>query len=107
MWIGDVPNELKDLTLPEQHLISLYRHNQCVMKFESVYHSIDTQQSKLKGNCISVNELLQNFKHHKLKYKFIVPTKYVQYCNNITIAYKRITRINKNNFHWKIYSESN
>lgn len=54
MWIGDVPDELQDLTLPEQHLIALYRHNQCVLKFESVYHSIETQQSKLKGNCISV-----------------------------------------------------
>lgn len=55
MWIGDIPEELKDLTLPKQHIISLYRHNQCVVKFESVYHSIETQQSKLKGNCISVN----------------------------------------------------
>lgn len=55
MWIGDIPDELKNLTIPEQHLISLYRHNQCVMKFESVFHSPETQQSKLKGNCISVN----------------------------------------------------
>lgn len=54
MWIGDVPTELENLTIPEQQLISLYRHNQCVMKFESVFHSLETQQSKLKGNCISV-----------------------------------------------------
>lgn len=59
MWIGDVPDELKDLTVPEQHLIALYRHNQCVLKFESVYHSLETQQSKLKGNCISVSKKIK------------------------------------------------
>lgn len=61
MWIGDVPYELKNLTLPEQHLIALHRHNQCVLKIESVYHSIETQQSKLKGNCISVIDNFNSF----------------------------------------------
>lgn len=56
MWIGDVPKELENLTLPEEHIIALYRNNQCVLKIESIYHSIETQQSKLKGNCISVNK---------------------------------------------------
>lgn len=56
MWLGDIPIELQELTLPEQHLIALYRHNQCIIKIESVYHSVETQQSKLKGNCISVSK---------------------------------------------------
>lgn len=90
MWLGDIPKELENLTIPEQHLISLYRHNQCIMKFESVFHSLETQQSKLKGNCISVNmqtNILKLLMNYKL-FLFIVSTKYVQYCNFITFSHK-------------------
>ena len=57
MWLGDVPVELQGLTIPEQKLISLYRHNSCIMKLHSPFHSTTTAQAALKGNCIS---FLQN-----------------------------------------------
>ena len=57
MWIGDVPAALEGLTIPEEKLISLYRHNSCVIKLNSPFHSAATAQSAIKGNCIS---FLQN-----------------------------------------------
>jgi hypothetical protein len=53
VWMGDVPNELQDLTIPEQRLIAIYRHNSCIVKLHSPFHSTATAQSALKGNCIS------------------------------------------------------
>jgi hypothetical protein len=29
MWLGGVPAEFQGLTIPEEKLISLYRHNSC------------------------------------------------------------------------------
>ncbi|CAF1143003.1 unnamed protein product [Rotaria sordida] len=57
MWLGDVPTELQGLTIPEEKLISLYRHNSCVIKLQSPFHSTTTAQAALKGNCIT---FLQN-----------------------------------------------
>ena len=57
MWLGDIPVELQGLTIPEQKLISLYRHNSCIIKLHSPFHSTTTAQAALKGNCIS---FLQN-----------------------------------------------
>ena len=57
MWLGDIPTELQGLTIPEQKLISLYRHNSCIIKLHSPFHSTTTAQSALKGNCIT---FLQN-----------------------------------------------
>lgn len=56
-WLGDIPPELQDLTIPEEKLISLYRHNSCVIKLQSPFHSSTTSQAALKGNCIT---FLQN-----------------------------------------------
>ena len=53
VWLGDVPKELKGLTIPEQRLIAIYRHNSCIVKLHSCFHSVTTAQSALKGNCIS------------------------------------------------------
>jgi len=53
MWLGDVPAELQGLTIPEQKLISLHRHNSCVIKLQSPFHSATTAQGALKGNCIT------------------------------------------------------
>lgn len=53
VWVGDVPRELQGLTIPEQKLIALYRHNNCIVKLHSSFHSATTAQSALKGNCIS------------------------------------------------------
>jgi hypothetical protein len=57
MWLGDVPAELQGLTIPEEKLISFYRHNSCIIKLHSPFHSTTTAQAALKGNCIS---FLQN-----------------------------------------------
>jgi hypothetical protein len=60
MWIGDVPDQLKGLTIPEQKLISLYRHNSCIIKLHSPWHSPNTAQPALKGNCITFPQNLSN-----------------------------------------------
>lgn len=48
-----MPKELQGLTIPEQRLIAIYRHNSCVVKLYSPFHSAATAQSALRGNCIS------------------------------------------------------
>ena len=48
-----MPEELQCLTIPEKRLISLYRFNSCIVKLQSPFHSAETAQSALKGNCIS------------------------------------------------------
>ncbi|CAF4505806.1 unnamed protein product, partial [Rotaria socialis] len=53
LWMGDIPKQLQGLTIPEQRLIALYRHNSCIVKLQSPFHSTSTAQSALKGNCIS------------------------------------------------------
>ncbi|CAM4985043.1 unnamed protein product [Rotaria socialis] len=60
MWLGDVPTELQGLTIPEEKLISLYRHNSCVIKRHSPFHSTTTAQSALKGNCITFLQNIPN-----------------------------------------------
>jgi len=60
MWLGDVPAELQGLTVPEEKLISLYRHNSCVIKLHSPFHSPTTSQAALKGNCISFFQNIPN-----------------------------------------------
>jgi hypothetical protein len=60
VWIGDVPKELQCLTIPEKKLISLYRYNSCIIKLHSPFHSVETAQSALKGNCISFPQNVVN-----------------------------------------------
>ena len=57
MWLGDILVELKELTIPEEKLIAIYRHNSCMIKLHSPFHSTTTAQTALKGNCIT---FLQN-----------------------------------------------
>lgn len=57
VWLGTIPSELQGLTIPEEKLISLYRHNSCIIKLQSPFHSMTTAQTALKGNCIT---FLQN-----------------------------------------------
>lgn len=42
VWLGAVPAELQGLTIPEEKLISLYRHNSCIIKLHSPFHSTTT-----------------------------------------------------------------
>ena len=51
-FIGDVPEELQNLTIPEEHLISLYRHNKCIIKIQARTYDASTKQSKISGNVI-------------------------------------------------------
>ncbi|CAF4778660.1 unnamed protein product [Rotaria sp. Silwood1] len=60
MWLGDIPPALQGLTIPEEKLISLYRHNSCVIKLHSPFHSTTTAQAALKGNCITFLQSLPN-----------------------------------------------
>ncbi|CAF4871899.1 unnamed protein product, partial [Rotaria magnacalcarata] len=60
MWLGDVPTELQGLIIAEEKLISLYRHNSCVIKLHSPFHSTTTVQSALKGNCITFLQNIPN-----------------------------------------------
>ncbi|CAF4614751.1 unnamed protein product, partial [Rotaria sp. Silwood2] len=60
MWLGDIPAELEGLTIPEEKLISLYRHNSCIIKLHSPFHSTTTAQTALKGNCISFVQNVPN-----------------------------------------------
>ena len=53
IWLGITPPELHVLTIPEEKLISLYRHNSCIIKLQSPFHSTTTAQTALKGNCIT------------------------------------------------------
>ncbi|CAF4460604.1 unnamed protein product, partial [Didymodactylos carnosus] len=54
MWIGDVPDELKALSIAELKLISVYRHSRCVTKFVTKKsRDPSTQQSKTQGNVIT------------------------------------------------------
>ncbi len=60
MWIGDVPDELKNLTIVEEKLIAIYRHNTCVIKLQSPFRSSSTAQSALKGNAITFPQNVPN-----------------------------------------------
>ncbi|CAF2941478.1 unnamed protein product, partial [Rotaria sp. Silwood2] len=53
IWLGDAPSELRGLTILEEKLISLYRHNSCIIKLHSPFHSTTSAQTALKGNCIT------------------------------------------------------
>lgn len=51
-FIGNVPEELKNLTILEEQLISLYRHNKCIVKIQARTFDESTKQSKISGNVI-------------------------------------------------------
>ena len=46
LWIGEIPNELQDLTYAEQLLISRVRHNRCIVQVSSGMY-------KMRANAIS------------------------------------------------------
>ncbi|CAF1633065.1 unnamed protein product, partial [Adineta ricciae] len=60
MWLSDIPTQLQGLTIPEQKLISLHRHNSCVIKLHSLFHTATTAQGALKGNCITFLQNMSN-----------------------------------------------
>ena len=60
MWIGDVPKELTDLTIPEMRLIAMYRHNSCIIKLKPIGNNMQSAQSALKGNVITFVQHLSN-----------------------------------------------
>ena len=107
-WFGAIPPELQDLTIPEEKLISLYRHNSCIIKLRSPFHSTTTAQTALKGNCIT---FLQNVSSiatslplalddlsETLKVIFVghQPPKLVQFKKVLTVRKKRVVEA----LHW-------
>ena len=58
VWLGGIPPALKGLTIPEEKLILLYRHNSCVIKLYSPFQAATTAQAALKGNCITFLQYL-------------------------------------------------
>src|ERR1700733_1476964 len=46
LWIGEIPDELQDLTYAEQLLIARVRHNRCIVK-------VSSGMSKMRANAIS------------------------------------------------------
>lgn len=59
-FIGDVPTELQNLTITEQQLIALYRHNKFVVKIQSRTYDSSTQQTKIRGNVIVFQQNLSS-----------------------------------------------
>ena len=80
MWIGDVPDELTDLTIPEMRLIAMYRHNSCIIKLKAVGNDIQTAQSALKGNVITFVQHLSNIAKS-------LPLSINDLCNEIKIIF--------------------
>ena len=60
LWLGEIPVELQGLTIPEEKLISLYRHNSCIIKLYSPFHSTSTAQAALRGNCFTFLQNIPN-----------------------------------------------
>src|SRR6202046_5734060 len=46
LWVGEIPDELQDLTYAEQLLIARVRHNRCIVK-------VSSGMSKMRANAIS------------------------------------------------------
>ncbi|CAF4426003.1 unnamed protein product, partial [Rotaria sp. Silwood2] len=80
MWLGGIPPELQGLTIPEVKLISLYRHNSCVIKRYSLFHSTTTAQATLKGNCITFLQSLPNIVSS-------LPLKLVDLCDTLKVIF--------------------
>src|SRR6202040_4144000 len=51
LWVGKIPDELKDLTYAEQLLIARVRHNRCIVKVLS-------GMFKMRANAISFSNLM-------------------------------------------------
>src|SRR6202789_2412437 len=48
LWIGEIPDELQDLTYAEQLLIARVRHNRCIVK-------VSSGMFKMRANAISIS----------------------------------------------------
>lgn len=66
LWIGKIPEELRDLTYAEQMLIARVHHNRCIVK-------VSSGMSKMRANAISfsnpmpkIYNILPFSEHHYL-----------------------------------------
>ena len=80
VWIGDIPQELQKLTIPEQRLIAVYRHNSCIVKLQSHFQSTVAAQSAIKGNCIS-------FPQDVINIAATLPLKLEDLCESLQIVF--------------------
>lgn len=79
-FIGDVPKELQNLTIPEEQLISLYRHNKCVIKIQTRTYDASTKQSKINGNVIIFQQNISSIAK-------ILPLSQDSLCDNIKVVF--------------------
>ncbi|CAF1442322.1 unnamed protein product [Adineta steineri] len=80
MWLHDIPVELQGLTIPEEKLISLHRHNSCIIKLQSPFHSMATAQGALKGNCITFHQNTPNIVNS-------LPLRMVDLCDTLKVIF--------------------
>ncbi|CAF3255409.1 unnamed protein product [Rotaria socialis] len=93
VWMGDIPKQLQGLTIPEQRLIALYRHNSWIVKLQLPFHSTSTAQSALKGNCIS-------FPQDVINIATTLPLELDDSCDSLKIIFKiydALQWLNQNN----------
>jgi hypothetical protein len=56
LWVGKIPDELRDLTYAEQLLIARVHHNRCIVK-------VSSGMSKMHANAISFSNLMLKIYH--------------------------------------------
>lgn len=78
-FIGDVPPELQNLTIPEEQLIALYRHNKFIVKIHSKTYD-SSKQTKIRGNVIVFQQYVGNIAN-------VLPLSDGTLCDNIKIIF--------------------
>ena len=108
LLLGEIPVELQGLTIPEEKLISLYRHNSCIIKLYSPFHSTSTAQAALRGNCITFLQNIPNIAdslpltlndlYDTLKVIFVgaSPPKHIHLRKVLTVGKKKVAEA----LHW-------
>ncbi|CAF4522281.1 unnamed protein product, partial [Didymodactylos carnosus] len=66
IWIGDVPEELKDLTIPEEKLISLYTHDR-PWPNEPNFDGSQTKSAKSFGMAYQTQSPVSKFRENRLR----------------------------------------
>ncbi|CAF4489309.1 unnamed protein product [Didymodactylos carnosus] len=66
IWIGDVPEELKDLTIPEEKLISLYTHNRSWPN-EPNFDGSQTKSAKSFGMAYQTQSPVSKLRENRLR----------------------------------------
>lgn len=79
-FIGDIPSELQNLTIPEEQLIAIYRHNRFVVKIHGKTFDSTTKQAKIRGNVIVFQQNISSIAN-------VLPLTEESLCDNIKIVF--------------------